>query len=224
MADNTCSRTARESTGTSRLSRRAALAGLGASLVAAPAAAEVACGGFNVQGIQQCTAGVRINGGVTARQACHSWCWAACAEAIFRIHGFDVPQEAVVQRLYGQLICTTATGQGIYQSVAGPWRDRRGRQFNVQPHVLLDRHAGIWNHDAVALAAQELAAGRPLINGAMGHATAMTAMTYVRDQWGRGQPLQIIVRDPWPGNQNRRELSMQEAWGTFFLMALHISG
>lgn len=206
----------------SGLTRRAVLAGGAASLLAAPAAAEVACGPFDYNGVQQCTAGVRI-GGFTARQGCHSWCWAACAEAIFRVHGYDVPQEAVVERLYGSLICTTATGRGIYQSVAGPWQDRRGRRFQVRPHVLLDRHAGIYRPDAVSLAAQELAAGRPLINGAMGHATAMTAMTYVRDQWGRGQPVQIIVRDPWPGNLNRRQLSMQEAWGTFFLMALHIS-
>jgi len=205
------------------LSRRAVLGGAAASLIAGPASAELACSQFDYRGVQQCTAGVRISG-VTARQACHSWCWAACAEAIFAVHGFDVPQEAIVQRLYGSLICTTATGEGIYRAVAGAWQDRRGRQFRAEPYVLIDRQYGIFRPDAVALAAQELAAGNPLINGAMGHATVMTAMTYVRDQWGRGQPLQVIVRDPWPGTPNRRQLSMQEAWGTFFLMALHVRG
>jgi hypothetical protein len=69
--------------------------------------------------------------------------------------------------------------------------------------VLWDAQFGFGRPDAIAIAAQELARNNPLILGAMGHATVMTAMTYS----GNGQFIQInevIIRDPWPGNPNRR--------------------
>ena len=56
----------------------------------------------------------------------------------------------------------------------------------------------------------------------MGHATLLTAMTYS----GNGflvQLDQLIVRDPWPGNPNRRILTAQEAMNTNFLAKVAVS-
>ena len=206
------------------LTRRDFVVGAATATVSAqPAAAEIGCTGFDLYGVQRCTVGIRVYPAITARQRCHSWCWAASIETVFAHYGFIVPQEAIVERLYGgDRPCTTATGFEIVYAIEGNWIDQTGRRFYAEPYVLLDLEMGVWNNNASAQAAQELTYGRPLINGALGHATVMTAMTFLRDVYGPGQPIEIIVRDPWPGFPNRRRLSVSEAFGTFFLVAIHI--
>jgi len=71
--------------------------------------------------------------------------------------------------------------------------------------------------------ARELAANNPLINGAAGHATMISAISYYRNFHGQGQVVSITVRDPWPGNANRRFLTPQEAQGTFFVARVLVS-
>ena len=139
------------------------------------------------------------------------------------MNGYDVYQEDIVARLYPNLACSTATGIEIAGVTSGRWIDRRGYRFRAEVAPLLDLSMGLANSNAAAQVASELAADRPVINGAMGHATVLTAMTYLRDQFGRGMPQQITVRDPWPGNRNRRTLSPQEALGTFFIAAVRVS-
>lgn len=209
------------------LSRRNLLLFSGAATISAATAksaqAAVQCTQFNRQGVQQCQAGVRIGNVITAQQGCPNWCWAACVQTIFGVNGYDVYQEEIVARLYPNLACSTATGIEIANATAGRWIDRRGYRFRARVTPLLDLSMGLANSNAAAQVASELASDRPVINGAMGHATVLTAMTYLRDQFGRGMPQQITVRDPWPGNRNRRTLSPQEARGTFFIAAVRVS-
>jgi len=77
--------------------------------------------------------------------------------------------------------------------------------------------------NAAPIVATELANGYPLINGALGHATVLTEMTYLRDRFGRGMPVEFTVRDPWPENPNRRSLNAQEVAGTNFLALVRVS-
>lgn len=193
------------------------------ALLTSSAAAELVCSNFNGNGVQQCTAGVEIGPIRTAQQECQNWCWAACIEAIFSVHGYSVSQQTIVNRLFGSPQCSTATGPQIINTITGQWQSEDGEDFYAQAAPLLDLSFGISNPQASAMVAQELAAGNPLINGAMGHATVLTAMTYLRDVYSRGQPTQIVVRDPWPFSQNRRVLTAQEAAGTFFIAKVSVS-
>jgi hypothetical protein len=71
-------------------------------------------------------------------------------------------------------------------------------------------------------ATQDLSNDMPLIIGTMGHAMVLTSLTYVRDQFGRGDVTAAVVRDPWPGN-GRRVLSAQEWYNTSFLARIRVN-
>ena len=198
-------------------------AGLAAGMFSSsPVAAALACTSFDSNGVQKCTAGINVGPIQTATQECPNWCWAACIQSIFRLHKRNVSQKSIVQRLFGSELCDTATGPQIIETVNGKWKDAGGNSFYATAAPLLDLSFGVANPEASQMVAQELAAGNPLINGALGHATVLTAMTYIVDIYSRGQPLEIIVRDPWPKNQNRRALTAAEAQGTFFIARVSI--
>lgn len=140
------------------------------------------------------------------------------------MHGRTVPQEEIVDRVYYDRGCRTATGEQIIRAISGTWTDRRtGRRFRARGEAVVDLHRGIWNPNAAATIARELANNNPLINGAVGHATVITAMRYLRDVNGNGLPQSITVRDPWPYRPNKRWLTPQEASGTFFVARVRVS-
>lgn len=175
---------------------------------------------FNRGAIRQCSVGIRIRG-FTAHQECAQWCWAACIQAAFDLAGYEVPQEAIVEKLFGsRFVCRPAIGPQIANAINGRWTDRRGRRFRARADVLADLMFGIVNPDALSQASRYLADDIPLINGALGHATLMTAMTWIEDNFRQYQLQEIVVRDPWPGNRNRRRLSVQEFHGSTFLAAV----
>ncbi|MDA0784757.1 MAG: hypothetical protein O3B37_00565 [Proteobacteria bacterium] len=134
-----------------------------------------------------------------------------------------MPQEAIVEKLYGnQFICEPAAGPGIVSAIEGQWQDRNGNEFYASAQVLADLQFGIVNPAALEQASWFLANDTPLINGALGHATLMTAMEWVEDNFGNYQLQNIIVRDPWPGRPNRRRLTDQEFAGSTFLAAVTV--
>lgn len=181
------------------------------------------CTPYDARGIQLCQAGVYIRNFVTAQQRCQNWCWAACIEAVFHQHGYVVPQRAIVARIYPDLSCRPATGPQIVRALSGNWIDQYGYRFQAWGEPIIDLHYGIWSFDAAAIVARELAANNPLINGAAGHATMISAISYYRNYHGQGQVASITVRDPWPGNANKRFLTPQEAQGTFFVARVLVS-
>jgi len=184
--------------------------------------AEVACTPLDGNGVQICTAGIQLGRTRTDRQECKNWCWAACIQAIFRLNEKKVSQSRIVQKLFGDNVCSAAIGPQIVGVISGDWTTDDGEAFTALSEPLLDLQFGVANANAAAMVAQELGEGRPVINGALGHATILTAMTYYRDVFGRGIPQEIVVRDPWPRNPNRRVLSRQEASGTFFIAKVQI--
>jgi len=184
--------------------------------------AEWSCSQFNWQGVQYCEAGVHIPR-FTAQQECQNWCWAACIQAVFKYHGRSVEQKKIVERVYSNQGCYTATGPQIISAISGNWRDENGNRFQAYGEPVLDLQHGIWNPFAAQQVALELANGNPLINGAVGHATMITAMSYFRDIYGNGRPNSIVVRDPWPSNPNKRYLSAREAQGTFFIARVRVA-
>lgn len=207
------------------LGRRAILcnaAGLAAFAAAAPAHAAIRCTAFDARGIQFCEAGLDRNlGAVTAKQEHSQWCWAACISAIFAYHGFPVDQDRIVEATYGRRVNLPAHGRAIASATNRLWTDDGGRRFTSRCQVLWDTGAFVARPDAAAQAAQELAAGNPLIFGALGHAMVLTAMSFARDARGHGQPTQAIVRDPWPG-RGRRALAAEEWMSAVFLARVRV--
>jgi hypothetical protein len=63
----------------------------------------------------------------------------------------------------------------------------------------------------VNTAVEDLIDDHPLIIGALGHATVLTAITSEVDTvTSQFEIQQVIVRDPWPGSGGRRLLSPME--------------
>lgn len=206
------------------ITRRAAILAI-LSLVAMPriSFALVQCSIRNpYTGIEKCSAGVEIDG-FTAEQEKDHWCWAACIQAVFNYHGYSVSQKRIVHKVFPKYNDNSgAVGPQIVQAVNGHWTTDDGEDFSAHAKVLLDTQFFFKQPDAAAVAARELAKDNPLILGAMGHAVMLSAMSYLRDNSGHGQPQSLTVRDPWPGSPNKRILSPTEALQTSFLVAIHV--
>jgi hypothetical protein len=199
------------------------LGGVAAAVVPQAARAEVRCTQYDYNGVQMCEAGIPSLQVYSALQECPQWCWAACVQMVFARYGRLVRQRAIVEREYPDLACAAAVGPQIVRAVnSGPWYDTAGRRFAAEAYPLADFDFGVGNINAAAAAANELSNGHPLINGAVGHATVMTAMSFYRDFRGRGQVQSITVRDPWPGAVSRRTLRADEVYGTRLLLAVRL--
>lgn len=211
------------------ISRRAVmLGGLGLAALPSAARAGVLCSPFDYRGIQRCDAGLQISlsraaSGATFQQK-QNWCWAACIAAVFGYRGYSISQAEIVEKVFGDDLDQPAAGPQIIGAIDGAWTDQNGQEFYAQGVVLLDGQYSIAHPQALAIAAQELAAEHPLIVGSMGHAMVLSAMSYLRDANGNGQPYQFVVRDPWPrpGQSARRLLTAQEQANAQFLAGVVI--
>ncbi len=194
----------------------------GAASMAAASVAQAAMQCMPVaMGVNQCQVGlpsIAVQGAES--QECQQWCWAACLSSIFAYYGVRVSQQRIVAKIFGGNICAPAFGPQIIAAARGAWTADNGQQFLADAQPLVDLQFGVYAPNAAAQAAKSLASGIPLINGALGHATVMTAMTYLADAYGRSQITAITVRDPWnPGGSSaiRRDLTAGEAASTQFL-------
>lgn len=217
-----------------RWTRRGVLAGAGAVL-AAPGAATAAltCTGFSdpaQPGVQRCRVGLPSVNVLGAGQLCPHWCWAACIQSLFATAGFVIrDQSRIVAALFGRAdLCLAANGAQIVRTISRDWQADDGRWFRAQAQPLLDLSMGLWNPRVVQATAWDLANGFPLINGALGHATLMTGMTYLTDQAGTLRGIEdIAVADPLvPLGQPalKRSLTAAEARATFFVGQVRVYG
>lgn len=213
-----------------RIGRRGFLAG-GLACAALPAAAEIACTAFNgpaPAGVQRCIVGIPSVRVLGAGQACRYWCWAACIQGLFATQGYVIAdQRRIVAALFGRGDwCASASGAQIIGTINRDWQADDGRWFRATAQPLLDLNMGVWRPDVAQLVANDLSNGFPLINGAVGHATLMTAMTYLRDHAGTGLIEDITVQDPWvPLGQPalERSLTPREREATFFVAQVRVS-
>ena len=212
------------------IGRRAFLAGAGAAM-ASPASAGLMCTGFTEAGpggVQRCTVGVPTVSVQGAGQLCRYWCWAACIQSLFATTGFHIgDQQRIVEQLFGRRdVCATATGADIIRTINRNWQADDGRWFRAWAQPLLDLTLGVRNQNVEQGVAWDLANGFPLINGALGHATLLTAMTYLTDRGGVSKGiLDITVRDPWvPVGQPAvsRSLTAIEMKDTFFVAQVRV--
>lgn len=211
-------------------SRRAFLslltAGTGAAAAAAtlprPAQAGSICMPPNMfNGVQLCEVAASHNRPIQKQQNMY-WCWAACIADIFECHGYAVRQKEIVEKIHGIPLDLPAVGPQIMAAINGRWEDLRGNRFKARMQLLWDRHALFGNPRASQIAIRELEQDKPLITGALGHATVLTGMSYARDGWGNVQPMTLVVKDPFPNMPSIRTLHPAEIVNTTFLAAVDV--
>ena len=147
-----------------------------------------------------------------------NWCWAACMHLVFRWHGHYVPQEDIVERVFGSQVNQALPGHVIAAAASSVWQDSTGAYLKPQVQVLIDTNFGVNNSLSADLAIADLLAEKPMIIGTQGHATVVTAIEYTQSIHGVRTIRNVRVRDPWPLNPNSRSLTPSEYYGTDFLM------
>jgi hypothetical protein len=140
------------------------------------------------------------------RQRQQNWCWAATTQMVLNYHGLYVTQEQVVARIFGKLVDSPAEPKQILEALSGWAPDTRGRfsQIYAIPYLLQ-------GSDIV----RDLAFKWPLIvglkqPGQIGHAYVLTAVFYAVGPLNEPIFDKVVLRDPWPGNPSRIEMSWQE--------------
>ena len=173
------------------------------------------CTPFNAQGIQQCDAGILSNiatVSINSAQNKSQWCWAACIQMVFGYYGHPISQTRIVEETFGQIVNMPAQSGQILSALNRQWIDDNGNTFTSSGNAFGANHV---------TAAQYLADNKPLIIGTQGHAVVLTAVRYLRDQYGKGRIIDAIVRDPWPG-RGKRGLTPQEWYGVSFASLIDV--
>lgn len=145
------------------------------------------------------------------RQRSQNWCWAACIQMVLNYHGLYVTQEDIVTRCYGSLVDRPGGALQMFTALNG-WA------YNVYGGI-----SYIYTNDYPTNAAEiqgMLANNWPMIvglntGGPVGHAYVLTAIyySYTYDNWGNINgvyPDKVVLRDPWPFNPSRVEMSWTE--------------
>lgn len=205
------------------VSRRALLVSGAAAAILTPGCASAGswCAQSDPTGELLCTSGLRLSS-ETVRQLRPHWCWAACIQTIFALHGYDVAQDMIVHKVFGNDIDRSANGPEIMQAINGKWICGKGRKFNANGTVLWNHVISFERPGALDLAARELDNGNPLIFATEGHSMVLTAMTYRHSAGGDVVIESMTVRDPWPTAPNRRRLREDEIENSGLLCAVHV--
>ncbi len=146
--------------------------------------------------------------GYKARQKGQNWCWAACVQMVLKNQGLYVEQCDIVKQGFNQKNCADKPANCYtIEQAAGGWningkRIKSAVNNSITPHDLID----------------DLAFKYPLIIGLdmpgqnVGHAYVLTAVYFRYDSNERKRPYKVVLRDPWPSNPSRLELS----WSDFY--------
>ena len=163
----------------------------------------------NGYALQNCSVGIPSGAlsFVAARQQNTQWCWAACIQMMFRMYGYDLPQYVLVQETWGGIVNMPAYPNQILAALNRIYVDSSGRRFSATGDAFTVN---------ISTAIQDLSNRSPLIVGALGHATVLTALNYTQSNAGELQVTSAIVRDPWPESPSRRTLSPQEWYNINF--------
>lgn len=140
-----------------------------------------------------------------ARQEEDCWCWAACVQMVLNYQGVKINQEDIVRRAKGRRINTGGTVYDIQKATNG---------LKAGSHTIVAR---IDNPSTVTPQTfiNDLIDKYPLIIGldmpgqTMGHAYVLTGISF-RKVGRNYQPVEVILRNPWPTSSSRETLSWNE--------------
>lgn len=193
----------------SRAFLRAVLAGAGLFTATRTLPSEQQCSAptptmtaMGVHPVEVCTAGVPSITFKQAYQEKNEWCWAACISMVFDFYHHSVDQKRIVKETWGVVTDMPGAPAGILRDLNREWKDDNGKGFVCRGDMLSVN---------LNTAIKDLQDGHPLIIGAIGHATVLTAVTCAVDTYTTKFAIQqVVVRDPWPGNGGRRLLTPVE--------------
>jgi hypothetical protein len=189
------------------IQRRSFLCGSLAGAVLGASSEAVAENGCNQFG---CTAQVSFSKFVAKYEPQYQseWCWAACISMLFNYYNHPVRQDRIVTEAYG-VPANIPAGSGFLVAAAlnKSWEDDNGDSFDASLEAAFDAQAGVAAIDN-SIIIQALANGDPLIVGARGHVTVVTAVSYIPTPLGPNV-MAVGVFDPWPG-QGARNLAIDE--------------
>lgn len=152
----------------------------------------------------------RISG--TGDQRSMNWCWAACIQMVLNYHGLIVTQEQIVKRCFGQLVDAPGGQREMFIALSGTAPNIWGRSSRIFTNEIFANGAAI----QIALAMNHpLIVGLRNPNSNIGHANVLTGIYYsiATDSYGNITtiyPDKIVLRDPWPTNLSRLEISWYE--------------
>lgn len=150
------------------------------------------------------------------KQRQSNWCWAATVQMVLNYHGLFVNQEQVVARIFGELVDKPGRPDQILAALSGWAPDSIGGISQIYASPYIFQGSDIVN---------DLAYKWPLIVGLsqpkqnIGHAYVLTAITYSVNQFNLPIFHSVVLRDPWPTNPSRVELSWQEFRSRVLFMA-----
>jgi Papain-like cysteine protease AvrRpt2 len=205
-----------------RVFLRTALAGAGCIAASRTLFGAKQCGApvstmtsMGVQPIEVCTAGISSITFKQAFQQQNEWCWAACISMVFAYYHHAVDQQRIVKETWGTVADMPGQPRDILRDLNKRWTDDAGHAFQCQGDMLSVN---------VNTAVEDLIDNHPLIIGAFGHATVLTAITsQVDTTTSQYEIQQVIVRDPWPGSGGRRPLSPMEWRGINFAARIRVT-
>ncbi len=144
------------------------------------------------------------------KQRADNWCWAACTQMVLNYHGLYVTQEQIVNKCFGGLYNAPGGTLEMFTALNGWAYNTRGGASNIYTN----------NYPTNANEIQSLLANDwPLIVGLnygtdVGHAYVLTAIYYSLSYDAYGNliviPDKVVLRDPWPYNNSRQEMSWAE--------------
>ena len=141
-------------------------------------------------------------------QECPMWCWAASISAIFDFYGHPVPQEAIVQRVFGAVACV---GSGptinIGRALSVDWVDANGNRFSSRVVGAYDPGNGINTLNNVQIL-NEIGTNRPMLYCNTHHAMVIHGLRYIAGPMPNIR--EVAVTDPWPASPAYHPLSGPE--------------
>jgi hypothetical protein len=205
------------------ISRRAAIA-WGAAAIAAPSAAlaNAQCSAPDSSGMKRCVVNFGSDSRDAVRQLKPHWCWAACIQTIFATHGFDISQQQIVQKVFGDQVDQSANAKEILAAIDGRWTNDHGKSFQAKGFILWDRVADFERPDALPAAVRELQGGNPLIFANDRHTMVLTSLAYSENARGDINVNSLTVRDPWPDAPYRHVLGADEVAKSGLLCGVHV--
>jgi hypothetical protein len=146
---------------------------------------------------------------------------------IFAAHGHIVPQEAIVQRVFGALPCAPAPGGlAMAQALSANWKDASGTTFQSHVVAAYDQQVGV-NQITNNFIINEISNDRPVLYANTHHAMVVTEIDYFDTPMGPNV-VGVGVLDPWPYSPGFHPLSPPELAPVYsggqmmFLAAVHI--
>ncbi|MDQ2843780.1 MAG: C39 family peptidase [Acidobacteriota bacterium] len=138
-------------------------------------------------------------------QQCPLWCWAASISAIFDFYGHPVPQQAIVQRVFGGVVCAASgSTTNIGAALSVNWVDANGNSFQSRVISAYDPANGLntLNNQQII---QEITNNRPML-----YCNTHHAMVVVGVRYSPSSVQMVGVTDPWPYSPPYHPLSGPE--------------